>query len=84
MQLLGHRAVALRRLTLEAAERGEIALALQHGLDAVGTERPDQLVLEVVDAREEADGLQAVRDRGRRRRRPAPAPARRPAASATS
>ena len=60
MQLLGHRAVALRRLTLETAERGEIALALQHGLDAVGTERPDQLVLEVVDAREEADGLQAV------------------------
>src|SRR5262249_59071819 len=43
------------RLLLERAERPEVALRLEHSLDRRGTERADQLVLEILDANVEAE-----------------------------
>lgn len=59
-QLLMHRCAAVLRHGLEAPERVELGLSLEHTLDGLGAERPDQLVLEIVYAREEAEGAEGV------------------------
>ncbi len=43
------------RLALKGAERGEVALGSENTLDLFSTGRPNQLVLEVIDAYEEAE-----------------------------
>ncbi len=45
------------RLALEGAIGVELALCLDDSLHGVGTEGPDQLVLQVLDAHEEPEGL---------------------------
>src|SRR5512134_153210 len=50
----------LRRLTLERAERPELALGVDHVLHGVGADGTDQLVLEVRDADVEAQRFHLV------------------------
>ena len=40
---------------LKSAERGELPLFLQHALNGLGAQCPDQLVLEIGNAGEEAN-----------------------------
>src|ERR1700728_3630788 len=58
-QLLPPTAALLRGLSLEHAERPELALCLDDTLDRVGAQGADQLVLQVGDADEEAERLHA-------------------------
>ncbi len=61
-----HRCVAVLRHGLEASERVELGLTLEHTLYGFGSQRPNQLVLEIGYAREEAEGFEGlVGDRNR-------------------
>ena len=55
-----HRLMAVLRHGLEAPERVELGLRLEHSLYGFGSQSPDQLVLEIRDAREEAEGLEGL------------------------
>src|SRR5580693_1144877 len=63
-------AALLRGLSLEHAERPDLALRLDDTLDRVGAEGADQLVLQVGDADEEAERLHA--GAGQARAKPSP------------
>ena len=57
MQLVLDRSVAFRGLTLECLERTGLAFDVDDVLYGVGADGADQLVLEVIDADEEAQSL---------------------------
>jgi len=59
-QLVMHRCTAVLRHRLEASERVELGLGLEYTLYGLGSQRPDQLVLEIDYAREEAEGLEGL------------------------
>ena len=59
-QLLMHRCAAVLRHGLEASERDELALSLEHTLYGVDAQRPDQLVLKVGDACEETERIKGL------------------------
>ena len=59
-QLVMHRCATVLRHGLEASERDELALGLEHTLDGVDAQRPDQLVLEVGDACEETERIKGL------------------------
>ena len=48
------------RHRLEASERVELGLSLEHTLYGLGSQRPDQLVLEIGYAGEEAEGFKGL------------------------
>lgn len=56
-QLVVHRCKAVLRHGLEASEGLELGLGLEHTLYGLGSQSPDQLVLEIGYAREEAEGF---------------------------
>ena len=45
---------------LEASEGGQLALSLEHALHGLDSQRPDQLVLEIADARKETERFKAL------------------------
>jgi len=55
-----HRRAAVLRHGLEASERDELALSLEHTLYGVDAQRPDQLVLKVGDACEETERIKGL------------------------
>ena len=55
-----HRCMAVLRHGLEASERMELGLSLEHTFYGLDSQRPDQLVLEINYAREEAEGLKGI------------------------
>jgi len=59
-QLMMHRRTTVMRHGLESPERVEFGLGLEHALDALGSQRPDQLVFEIGDAGEEAQGFERL------------------------
>ncbi len=63
--LVIHRRAAVLRHPLEASERVELGLSVEHTFYGLGSQRPDQFALEIGYAREKAEGFE----------RPAPAPA---------
>ena len=66
-QLMLHGCLAVLRHGLESPERVELGLGLEHPLDGRGSQRPDQLVLEIGDAGEEAEGFKRLVDGDRNR-----------------
>ena len=59
-QLVMHRLTTVLRHRLKASERVKLALSLEHALYGLGSQRSEQLVLEVRDAREEADRFKGL------------------------
>jgi len=59
-QLVMHRCMAVLWHGLEAPEQDELVLCREHTLYGLGSERPDQLVLEIGDAREETERFQGL------------------------
>jgi hypothetical protein len=59
-QLVMHRCTAVLRHGLEASKRVELGLSLEHTLYGLGSQCPDQLVLEIGYAREEAEGFKGL------------------------
>ena len=60
VQLLVHWRAAVLRHCLEASERGELALSVDHTLYGVSSQRPDQLFLEICDTREETERFKGL------------------------
>src|SRR5512134_605931 len=63
-----HRRSTVLRHRLEAPEGGRLALSLEHALYGLDSQRSDQLVLEIGDARKETERFKAPvgGDRGAR------------------
>ena len=59
-QLLMYRRKTVLRHGLEASKRDEFGLSLEHTLYGLRSQRPDELVLEIGDAGEEADRFQGL------------------------
>jgi hypothetical protein len=58
-ELVMHRRSTVLRHRLEASEGGQLALSLEHALYGLGSQRADQLVLEIGDARKETERFKA-------------------------
>src|SRR6266702_1639847 len=55
-----HRCTAVLRHGLEVSKRVELGLSLEHTLYGLGSQRPDQLVLEIGYARDAGEGFKGL------------------------
>ena len=59
-QLVMHRRTAVLRHSLEAPERDELGLSLKHTLHGLDSQRSDQFVLKIGDARKETERFKGL------------------------